>query len=89
MDRESNKNLYQRLVEITGEYLGPASSRFIDRQIVNHLNKDPQKVSKNDLPTLNKWLYASMALLTEDEEMLNEYSERLNNLSNSNNHITA
>jgi hypothetical protein len=46
---ERQENIYLSLVSITGDYLGPAAERFIDRQISNHLEKEPQTITKKDV----------------------------------------
>jgi hypothetical protein len=70
-------SLYGQLVEITEDYLGPAAQNFIDRQISNHLDKDPSKITKNDLKKLNEWLRISVALLSDDDEIIDGFSAKL------------
>jgi hypothetical protein len=67
--------------EITQDYLGPAAERFIDRQISMHLNKKPREITQHDLVKLIDWLKLSMALLTNDEHMVNEFTKRLESIS--------
>lgn len=75
--------LYPQVVEITEDYLGPASRRFIDRQIANHLNnKDPKDLNEADLDELIDWIKAAIAILTEDKAMIQEFTERLQSLMN-------
>jgi hypothetical protein len=74
--------LYHELIDVTSDYLGPAAQRFIDRQIVNHLEKPPEKLTSKDLERLNAWITSVVALLTQDENIINEYSGRLANLTN-------
>ncbi len=73
--------LYCKVVTITEDYLGPAAKRFIDRQIENHLNKDPESITKADLAELNDWIVAVVSLLTEDEKVVSEYTNRLESLT--------
>lgn len=73
--------LYEDIVSITEDYLGPAAQRFIDRQITFHLNKKPELVSKADLPKLAEWVKVSLALLTEDRGLVDGFSERINALT--------
>ena len=73
--------LYNSVVEVTKDYLGPAANRFIDRQIVNHLGIKPGKLTAKDLTKLNDWLRIAFSVLTEDEQLINEYFSRINKLT--------
>jgi hypothetical protein len=70
-------SLYERLVSITEEYLGPAAERFMMRHISFHLHKNPEQLSLKDIPKLVDWLKVSMALLTNDKSLVDEYERRL------------
>lgn len=74
------KKLYTDVVQITEEYLGPAGKRFIDRQIRNHLKKEPGAISRSELKHLSEWSRLAFALLTNDNKLLKEYSDRLDGL---------
>ncbi len=76
-------SLHDQIVEVTNEYLGPAAQRFIDRQILNHLNKEPEDLQIQDLPTLIDWVRVSIAFLTEDRELIDELTQRLRKLQGS------
>lgn len=69
--------LYQEVVAATAPYLGPASERFITRQIKTHLNKDPDQLRPKDLVKLIDWLKVAIALLTEDGKMVQNYIDSL------------
>lgn len=58
-------------------YLGPAADRFIIRQVQNHLHKEPQELSYEDLQQLIDWIRVAVSLLTEDSAMVEEYIHRL------------
>jgi len=81
---DSGTNLYNNLICITADYLGPASSRFIDRQIRHHLGKSTQNITAADVDRLKDWLKVSFALLTEDSKLVSAYADRLNNLAAAN-----
>lgn len=72
---------YDEVVRITHVYLGPAADRFIDRQVQNHLHKQPKELSQSDLDKLIDWIRAAVSLLTEDSEIVEEYTEQLTRLS--------
>jgi len=69
--------LYEKVVDVTTEYLGPASERFIDRQIRTHLDKKPQELSKKDLLKLIDWLKLVLAMLTEDDQTVDDFTSDL------------
>ncbi|HSX48320.1 MAG TPA: hypothetical protein VLF41_02355 [Candidatus Nanoarchaeia archaeon] len=74
-------SLYEDIILITEDYLGPAAQRFIDRQITFHLDKKPEQINKADLPKLAEWVKVSLALLTEDRALVDGFSERINALT--------
>jgi hypothetical protein len=76
-----NTSLYDRVVSITRVYLGPAADRFIARQVQNHLHKEPQALSTDDLKVLIDWIRVAVSLLTEDNEIVEEYTTRLQDLA--------
>lgn len=72
--------LYDRVVRVTHVYLGPAADRFIARQVQNHLHKEPQALSDEDLGKLIDWIRVAVSLLTEDSELVEEYTTQLQGL---------
>ncbi len=74
-------SLYERVVRVTHIYLGPTADRFIDRQVQNHLAKDPEKLSKYDLAQLIDWIRVAVSLLTDDEDIIEEYVHELERLA--------
>jgi hypothetical protein len=75
------ENIYQQALDITKDYLGPAAERFINRQITFHLQKDPQLLAKKDIPQLAEWVKVSIAILTEDKKMVDDFTKRILKLS--------
>lgn len=73
-------SIYEQAVAITRDYLGPAAERFIARQITFHLGKGPDDLALEDLPRLAEWVKVSIAVLTEDKEMVEEFSQRIGDL---------
>ncbi|HVU59670.1 MAG TPA: hypothetical protein VHC98_02425 [Candidatus Saccharimonadales bacterium] len=73
--------LYDRVVRITLVYLGPAADRFISRQVQNHLHKQPEELSEEDLSRLIDWIRVAVSFLTEDSELIEEYTSQLAKLS--------
>jgi hypothetical protein len=81
MTDEKTDELYRQVTSITEEYLGPAAERFVARQISFHLNKIPQQLTSEDLPTLIQWTKVTLGLLTEDREVVDEYTRKLSRLA--------
>jgi hypothetical protein len=77
----TNKNLYEEVVNITYEYLGPAADRFVVRQIRNHLGKAPEQLRKKDLASLVDWIRLAMLLLSNDERLVEKYIAELKALA--------
>jgi hypothetical protein len=78
---EKQNSIYNDLVNITSQYLGPAAERFIDRQVFNHLGKDSRNITKKDVDSLLDWLQGSVSLLTDNETLVEEYISQLKQLS--------
>ena len=81
MQKKPKLSLYEQLVEITLHYLGPAADRFVRRQIVNHLKKEPEQLVKKDLRELMDWIEIAMQLVTNDEKLVREYISELKTIS--------
>lgn len=73
----SSKSLYQKTVDISQDYLGPAAERFISRQIDTHLNKPPQELTDEDLVALINWIKPTFALLTNNRRLVDTFITRL------------
>ncbi|MBN1161641.1 MAG: hypothetical protein JXA17_06830 [Dehalococcoidales bacterium] len=61
-------SLYDDVVTIAKEYIGPAGQKFIDRQLESHLNLSPAELNKASLFELSKWCFASGRLIIDAEE---------------------
>jgi hypothetical protein len=77
----ARQSLYLQVVDITSEYLGPAAERFISRQISNHLQIKPTQLTKSNLAKLIDWIQAAMTVLTDDDQLVDEYITRLEQLT--------
>ena len=69
--------LYQRAIEIASNYLGPASERFLKRQITQHLEKDPESLSRVDIPELAKWVHTSVGPSVADPKVADDFRQEL------------
>ena len=76
--------LYHKVVRVTNVYLGPAADRFIARQVQNHLQKAPEDLSRDDLHKLIKWITVAVSLLTDNSEIIEEYTVQLEKLAREN-----
>jgi hypothetical protein len=74
--------VYDQVVKVTHVYLGPAAERFIDRQVQNHLHKEPAAITTEDLSKLIDWIGMAVSLLTDDTGIIEEYISRLRKLAN-------
>lgn len=75
-----NNMLFKDVVGITSDYLGPSAERFVTRQIETHLEKDPSRLTQQDLNQLIDWLRVSLAFITDNEHIIDEYEKRLTGL---------
>jgi hypothetical protein len=75
------EHYYDRILEITKEYLGPAAERFVCRQISSHLKKQPADLMKADIPTLAIRIRSGLMILTRDEQVVEEAYHRINRIS--------
>ncbi len=71
------KTLYDQAVEVTQEFLGPAGERFLSRQIVTHLNIQPEELASKHIPGLVAWVRLTFAVLTKEADHVEEFSDRL------------
>ncbi len=73
--------VYKQAVDITRDYLGPAADRFLSRQIAYHLHKEPHELTSRDIPGLAEWAKVSIAILSEDRKVVDEFSKRIMSLA--------
>lgn len=66
-------SLYDDVVAITYDYLGPAADRFVVRQIRNHLQKDPSELRREDLRQLIDWIRLAMRMISDDRVVVDRY----------------
>ncbi len=69
--------LYQKVVHIAEDYFGPAAPRYIGRLVQNHFGKTPDQLTQKDMPELIEWTRLTIAMLTEDQVMVEEFTDRL------------
>jgi hypothetical protein len=77
----STENLYDRVVRVTYDYLGPAADRFVARQVRSHLHKEPEQLKKTDLTGLIDWIKIAMNLLSNDDRLVARYISELRELT--------
>lgn len=69
--------LFEKVVAITEDYLGPAAPRFVTRQISFHLGKTPEELLDSDIPKLAEWTKATLAMLTDDKTIVKDYTVKI------------
>jgi len=74
-------SLYEKVVEISQDFLGPAGERFIRRQIATHLDIEPENLRKRDIEPLVDWVRLTFALLTDNSTHVDAFAQRLTALS--------
>lgn len=79
MDEEPAE-YYDKILEITTDYLGPAAERFVSRQINSHLKKQPETLQKADIPMLAIRIRSGLFVLTQDIEIVDEAFHRISAL---------
>lgn len=75
------KTIYEELIALTSDLLGPASARFIDRQIISHLAIEPDTITAKEVGQLSHWIRLSISVLSDDEDMIQAYTSALERLS--------
>ena len=73
--------LHENVIDIAEDYFGPAAPRLINRLIINHLNKTPEKLTTRDLKDLVSWIKLTLGVVTDEPEVVDELSARLTALS--------
>ena len=69
--------IYNQVVSVTEEYLGPAAERFIQRMVSFHLDKEPASLVGRDIPRLTEWVKVALGLLTDDKRLVDECEAKL------------
>jgi hypothetical protein len=77
----AEKTVYEQVVDVTYEYLGPAAERFVARGIEAHLGKKPEELTKEDIEKLLDWSRLSLALLTEDAHIVDNFTQNMLSIS--------
>ena len=76
-----HKTLYTAAVDVSNEFLGPAGERFMRRQISMHLDIEPEELQAKDLAELVEWVRLTFAVLTDDKEHVDDFSNKLLSLA--------
>jgi hypothetical protein len=73
----NQSSLYQYVIVIAEDYFGPAAHRVIDRLVANHLHKSPTDLKTKDLPELIAWSRLAVAMVTDDQTVVEEFTRRI------------
>lgn len=57
--------LYEKVIDVSKPYLGPAAEQFIGRQCKSHLKIEPNGLGPGHLKDLAKWVQNSGALIMD------------------------
>lgn len=69
-------SLYDNVLNVARPYLGPATEKFISRQIDQHLNTVAQNIATQQLEELANWCLISGKLVM-DESKAQELSQKV------------
>lgn len=69
--------LRDEVVKIINDYLGPASERFVDRNIRTHLEKEPEDLSSEDIFKMCSWMKISLSIISSDAQIAQEAVDRI------------
>ncbi|MDQ3089594.1 MAG: hypothetical protein M3Q24_00365 [bacterium] len=72
---------YDSIIEITNDYLGPASQRFIDRQIALYLHKSSKEITRADVNMLAVRIRSGLMILTRDTKVVDEAFRRITSIA--------
>ncbi len=73
--------VYRNLVELTENCVGDAGKRLVDLHVEGHLHKNPESLTAEDLSFLHHWIVAVVCLMSKDQSMITEYSDRIEDLA--------
>ena len=68
--------LYDQVLNVARDYMGPSAERFVVRQLNGHLNIEPHQLTGHHLEELAKWCYTSGKLIMRDERA-QEFSNKV------------
>ena len=68
--------LYEEVLNLAMTYIGPAAERFVNRQIMGHLNIEKTQLAPQHLEELAKWCYISGKLIMP-EAQAQEFGEKV------------
>ncbi len=74
--------LRDEVVKIVNDYLGPASERFVDRNIRTHLGKEPEDLSKEDILKMCNWMKISLSIISSNAQIAQEAVDRIIKVTN-------
>lgn len=73
----STQKLYDQVVRISEDFLGPAGERFIRRQIETHLMIKPEELQPRHVPKLVDWMRLMFAMITNDSKIVDTFADQL------------
>ena len=73
--------LYDEVIDVARNYLGPAAPKFVKRQIRAHLEIEGSQLTYSDLDELAEWCYTSSKVLMDDVKA-REFSDHIRSLRN-------
>lgn len=72
-----HRSLYEQVVDVVYDFLGPAAQRFVDREIQAHIGINPEDITRADIDKLHEWCKLAIAMLSDDEVTVERFSQKL------------
>jgi hypothetical protein len=69
--------VFEEIVDMTSDYIGPAARRFVTKIIRNHLSKSPSELKRSDVTDYHKVAVVAFAHVTKNSRLRYEFSTRL------------
>lgn len=74
------KYYYHEVLAITEEYLGPAARRFLQRQSLFHLDKEPELIVINDIIILKENIPIAFGVIANDKKVIDDSRKKFDDI---------
>lgn len=69
--------VFEEIVDMTSDYIGPAARRFVTKIVHNHLDKSPSELKRSDVTEYHEAAVIAFARITKNSRLRYEFSTRL------------
>ncbi len=74
------ENYFSKIVEVIRNYLGPASERFIVRQLDFHLKRKEKVIYESEVERIADWSAVALSMITQDKAMIQRCKKEISGL---------